>query len=137
MFDFKNGEFSFSVTPVILTDRGREMKERVCVSISVMDHRGLVADSQSMDEAIARLSIPLFGGPLEGGWYRADRLEGEEPHIEWNASFHKDRLGVRPDLIEAAAEIPGNEDDIETLFFRITGEGVVPDEDEGGVLIAP
>ena len=82
-------------------------------------------------------AIPLFGGPLEGGWHRAARLEGEEPHIEWNASFHKDRLGVRPDLIEAAVEIPGNEDDIETLFLRMTGEGVVPDEDEGGVLIAP
>ena len=128
LFDFKTGEFSFTVCPVILTDQGKEMKDRICVAITAMDHKGLVKDSLAMEQVIDRLSIPLFGGPLEGGWYRVDQLEGEAPHIEWNATFHKDRLGVRPDIIDAAVKIPESDDDVNVLFLRMTDEGIIEDD---------
>ena len=126
--DFTEGDFSFSVCPVIITDQDEEMKERVVVTISVMGDDRLVDASTDLQDAVKRIEAALFGGPLEFAWVQA-ALVLDHPHLDCHASFRKDRQGVHPDILRATRFVPEECDAVQTLFYRFVDGELVDDSD--------
>ena len=120
MTDFRTDDFEFCIVPTIITDRGAEMKRRICVAVAARDpETGLMVDtSVDLEKVVRRIEMGMFGGHIDG-WWMSMPLDEKESYLEWNSSFDRDRLGVHPDLEEAAVEVPDNEDSIKHLFYEI------------------
>ena len=130
--NYATKDFSFSICPTRYTDEGKEMKKRMCISVIVVDCEGKPESSSlCMEAAIKRICDAMLGGSagLGASWFDAnDGFDKDDAaYLDWHTSVDMDRLGVHPHLHRACADLPGGE--VQTLFYRITSEGLVDDSD--------
>ena len=131
MTDYRESDFSFCITPAIISDQGPEMERRMCLTVSVFDPETgrREGTTMRMEAAVERVCAALLGGTggVGNSCYQAMDGDGDPPHLDWNATVDRERLGIHPDVHAAAREI----DDARTLFYRLTADGLQDDSDGG------